>query len=166
MTSPDRPGSLRVGLGTDLHRLEAGLPLILGGVTIPSDFGARGHSDADVVLHAVSDALLGAAHGTDIGDLFPDDDPTLAGLDSRRIVAAALKVAAEHGFRLVNVDIVVALERPKLSPHREELRASLASILGIPANCVGIKAKTSEGLGPVGRGEAISCQAVALLEHR
>lgn len=166
MSSPDRPGSPRVGLGTDLHRLEAGLPLLLGGVEIPSDVGARGHSDADVILHSISDALLGAAHGTDIGDLFPDDDPKLKGLDSKKIIAAALKVVAGHGFRVVNVDVVVNLERPKLSPHREKIRRSLAKLLGVTADQVGMKAKTSEGLGPIGTGEAIGCQAVVLLEHR
>ena len=166
MTSPDKPGALRVGLGTDLHRLEAGLPLILGGVTIPSDLGAQGHSDADVVLHAVSDALLGAAHGTDIGELFPDNDPANKGLDSAEIVAAALRVVGEHGFRVVNVDVVVSLERPKLAPHREEIRKRVAELLHVPSGCVGFKAKTNEGLGPVGRREAIACQAVVLLEHR
>ena len=161
-TPPTTP-SLRIGLGTDRHRLEAGRPLVLGGVTIPSAVGAVGHSDADVILHSLSDALLGGVGEGDIGELFPDTDPALAGLDSRKIVAEARRRVQSRGFRTENVDIVVELQRPKVLPHRPAIRASVASLLGITEDRVGVKAKTGEGLGPVGEGRLIACTAVVLL---
>ena len=156
--------SHRIGLGTDRHRLEAGRPLVLGGVTIPSEVGAVGHSDADVVLHSLSDALLGAVGEGDIGELFPDTDPRYAGLDSRRIVEEALRRVEACGYRAENVDIVIELERPKLLPHRPEMRRSIAALLSIAEDAVGVKAKTGEGLGPVGEGKMIAATAVVLLE--
>lgn len=153
----------RVGLGTDLHRLEPGDTLVLGGVHLPSTVRAVGHSDADVVLHALSDAILGAVGAGDIGTLFPDTDPAHAELDSLEILAEALSVARARGCVPVNVDVVVALERPRVSPHRDAIRARLAELLGIPADRVGLKAKTEEGLGPIGEGRAIGATAVVLL---
>ena len=157
--SPD----FRVGLGTDRHRLEPGRPLLLGGVGIPSEVGAVGHSDADVILHSLSDALLGAVGEGDIGELFPDTDPALAGLDSRRILAEARRRLESRGFRTENVDVVVELERPKVLPHRAEIRRSLAALLGVAPERVGVKAKTGEGLGPVGEGRLIAATAVVLV---
>jgi len=152
---------LRVGIGTDLHRLEAGRPLILGGVRIEYEFGVAGHSDADVVLHAVTDALLGAAAQPDIGELFPDTDPRWRGADSRQLLAAVVARVRGLGWAPANVDVVIHAERPKLSPHKEAIRASLAAVLGLPIERVGVKAKTNEGLDAVGRGEAIACTAIA-----
>jgi len=151
----------RVGIGTDLHRTEAGRPLILGGVRIESPFGLAGHSDADVVLHAVIDALLGAAAQPDIGELFPDTGPQYRGADSSGLLRAALARIQAAGFAVVNVDVTIHAERPKLSAHKEGMRSSLSRLLGIPRERIGIKAKTGEGLDAVGRGEAISCTAVA-----
>ena len=155
--------SWRVGLGEDVHRLVAGRPLILAGVAVPHDRGLAGHSDADVVLHAVTDALLGAAGLPDIGELFPDTDPAHAGADSGVLLTTALARVREAGWQPVNVDVVVQAEAPKLSPYKRAMADRLAGLLGVPATCVGVKAKTAEGLGPVGAGEAIRCLAVALL---
>jgi len=151
----------RVGIGTDLHRTQAGRALILGGVTIDSPFGLAGHSDADVVLHAVIDALLGAAAQPDIGELFPDTDPQWMDADSRRLLAPVLARIGACGLRVVNVDITIHAERPKLSPHKERIRGSVAELLGLSVDRVGLKAKTGEGVDAVGRGEAIGCTAVA-----
>ncbi len=153
----------RIGFGNDRHRLERGRPLLLGGVVVPSEVGAVGHSDADVVLHAVSDALLGAIGEDDIGTLFPDTDHSIAGLDSRRIVAEARRRVHAKGFVVGNIDVVVELEKPKVAPHRDRIRASLAELLGIPVDRVGLKAKTGEGLGPVGEGRMIAATAAVLL---
>ena len=153
----------RIGLGTDRHRLEPGLPLVLAGVTIPSEIGAVGHSDADVVFHSLADALLGAVGEGDIGELFPDTDPRYQGLDSRRIVEEALRRVQLRGFQAENVDIVIELERPKLLPHRPAMRTSIVALLGVEESCVGVKAKTGEGLGPVGEGKMIAATAVVLL---
>ena len=133
---------------------------------IPSSVGAVGHSDADVVLHALSDALLGASGDSDIGTLFPDTDPAIAGLDSREIVKSVLGRVTSAGLRVSNVDVVVELERPKLAPHRGAIRESLADLLGIPEDRIGFKAKTGEGIGPVGEGLVIEARAVALLVER
>ena len=154
-------GVLRVGIGTDLHRLEAGRPLILGGVRIEYELGLVGHSDADVVLHAVTDALLGAAALPDIGELFPDTDSRWRGADSRRLLAAVVARVRGLGWAPANVDVVIHAERPKLSPHKEAIRASLAEVLGLPIERVGVKAKPNEGLDAVGRGEEIACTAIA-----
>ncbi len=153
----------RVGLGTDLHRLGEGRALRIGGVGIPSPRGAEGHSDADVLLHAIADALLGAVAAGDIGLLFPDTDPRHRGLDSARIVVAALEEVARRGFHLVNVDTVVELQAPQLAPHREAIRSRIAALLDLPVERVSFKAKTGEGLGDIGRGHAIAAHAVALV---
>ncbi len=153
----------RVGIGTDLHRLQEGRALVLGGVKILSPVGAVGHSDADVVLHALADALLGAVAAGDIGQLFPDSDPRNQGLDSARILEKAVQVARELGFRPINVDVVVHLEAPKLAPHQAAMRARIAELLGVEAARVSVKAKTGEKLGPIGEGRAVSARAVALL---
>jgi len=154
---------VRVGLGWDLHRLGAARPLVLAGVELPFDRGLLGHSDGDVVLHAVIDALLGAAGLEDIGQLFPDSDPAYKDADSRRLLALALAAVARAGLRPVQIDSVVVLESPRLAEHKRRMRSSLGEVLGLAPGDVNIKAKTAEGLGEIGRGEAIACYAVALL---
>ena len=158
-------GSLRIGLGTDVHALAEGRRLILGGVDIPHERGLLGHSDADVLAHAVSDALLGAARAGDIGKLFPDTDPAYAGSDSMRLLAEVAAHVRSLGFEIVDVDSVVTAQAPKLSPHRDAMRKNLADAMGIPVENVGVKATTSEWLGYEGREEGITAQAVALLER-
>lgn len=158
-------GSLRIGLGTDVHALAEGRKLILGGVDIPHERGLLGHSDADVLAHAVSDALLGAARAGDIGKLFPDTDPAYAGADSMRLLAEVAVHVRSLGFEIVDVDSVVTAQAPKLSPHRDAMRKNLADAMGIPVENVGVKATTSEWLGYEGREEGITAQAVALLER-
>ena len=155
---------MRVGFGTDLHRLSAGRPLVLGGVRVPHDRGPMGHSDGDVVLHALTDALLGAIGQGDIGRLFPDTDPAYAGVASDGFVAEALARARRAGYRVGNADIVIQLERPKIEPHRDDIRRRVAMILGVGEDRVNVKAKTNEGTGAIGRGEALACQVVVLLE--
>lgn len=154
----------RIGIGHDTHRLEAGGPLVLGGVEIPHDRHAVGHSDADALLHAVTDALLGAAALGDIGEMFPDTDPANKGRDSAEMLAAALAQVTSRGWRVANVDCIVFAQRPKLSPYKSSIQNRLAQLLDVAAEDVGIKAKTGEGVGPVGRQEAIMAQAVVLLE--
>ena len=158
-------GSLRIGLGTDVHALAEGRRLILGGVDIPHERGLLGHSDADVLAHAVSDALLGAARAGDIGKLFPDTDPAYAGADSMRLLAEVAAHVRSLGLEIVDVDSVVTAQAPKLSPHRDAMRKNLADAMGIPVENVGVKATTSEWLGYEGREEGITAQAVALLER-
>ena len=158
-------GSLRIGLGTDVHALAEGRRLILGGVDIPHERGILGHSDADVLAHAVYDALLGAARAGDIGKLFPDTDPAYAGADSMRLLAEVAAHVRSLGFEIVDVDSVVTAQAPKLSPHRDAMRKNLADAMGIPVENVGVKATTSEWLGYEGREEGITAQAVALLER-
>ncbi|MDD7430747.1 MAG: 2-C-methyl-D-erythritol 2,4-cyclodiphosphate synthase [Coriobacteriaceae bacterium] len=158
-------GSLRIGLGTDVHALAEGRRLILGGVDIPHERGLLGHSDADALAHAVSDALLGAARAGDIGKLFPDTDPAYAGADSMRLLAEVAAHVRSLGFEIVDVDSVVTAQAPKLSPHRDAMRKNLADAMGIPVENVGVKATTSEWLGYEGREEGITAQAVALLER-
>jgi 2-C-methyl-D-erythritol 2,4-cyclodiphosphate synthase len=153
----------RVGIGTDIHRLEAGGPLRLGGVDLAFDRHLSGHSDGDVVLHAVTDAILGAACLPDIGEQFPDTDGRYKGCDSRALLAEAVKKAAERGFEVVNVDVVIHAERPKLSGHKRAIAEVVAGLAGVPAEQVSIKAKTQEGLDAVGRGEAIACTCIAAL---
>lgn len=157
----DVDGQWRVGIGYDIHRLVPARSLILAGVEIDSDVGLAGHSDADVVLHAVTDALLGAAGQPDIGDLFPDTDPAYRGIDSAQLLSAALHRVRDAGYRPSNVDVIVHAERPKLGPLKSTMAASIAELLGIPATAVSVKAKTAEGLGPIGAGEAIACTASA-----
>jgi 2-C-methyl-D-erythritol 2,4-cyclodiphosphate synthase len=156
--------TMRVGIGHDTHRLDEGRPLILGGVRIEHPRGLVGHSDADVVLHAVADALLGAAALGDIGDHFPDTDPRWKGLDSGRLLADVIALVAEAGWRPVNCDLIIHAQEPKLGPHKPALRASLARLLGVDPGAVNVKAKTGEHVGPIGRGEAIACEAVVLVE--
>lgn len=157
--------SLRIGLGTDVHALVEGRKLILGGVDIPHKLGLLGHSDADVLAHAVSDALLGAARAGDIGKLFPDTDPAYAGADSMMLLSKVADHVRSLGFEIVDVDSVVTAQAPKLSPHRDAMRENLAKAMGIPVENVGLKATTSERLGYEGREEGITAQAVALLER-
>ncbi len=154
---------IRTGLGYDLHRLEEGRALVLGGVDIPFHKGEAGHSDGDVLLHAITDALLGAAARSDIGELFPPSDPQWKGADSRQLLQAAWKLVTEAGWKLGNLDCVVAIQEPKILPHREAIRKSIASILYVDVDQVFIKAKTGEKLGPVGNGEAVEVWATCLL---
>jgi len=156
----------RVGIGYDSHRFAPGRPLVLGGVTIPHPLGLAGHSDADAVAHALTDAILGAAAAGDIGTHFPDTDPRWKGADSIGLLRAACAVVAERGFRVSQVDVTVILERPRLGPHIPAMRATLAAALGLTEADVSVKAKTNEGMGFVGRGEGIATMAVATLEAR
>lgn len=153
----------RIGLGDDSHRLAPGGPLRLGGVDIPHDHHLVGHSDADVLLHAITDALLGAAALPDIGELFPNTSAENRGRDSGEMLHMAYAKVIEAGYQLVNLDCVVRAEVPKLSPHKEEIRAQIAQILNVAPTAVGLKAKTGEGAGAVGRGEVIEATAVVLL---
>jgi 2-C-methyl-D-erythritol 4-phosphate cytidylyltransferase/2-C-methyl-D-erythritol 2,4-cyclodiphosphate synthase len=162
-TSDEAGTGVRVGTGYDLHRLVEGRPLIVGGVAIPSDRGALGHSDADVVCHAVIDAILGAGGLGDIGQHFPDTDPRWKGASSLDLLARAVMLVREHGFAIVNVDVTVILERPKIKDHIGAMRAAVASALGIAPDRVSLKGKTNEGVDAAGRGEAIAAHAVALL---
>jgi 2-C-methyl-D-erythritol 2,4-cyclodiphosphate synthase len=155
----------RIGLGHDLHRLEPGGSLVLGGVTIPHDRRAVGHSDADVLLHAVTDALLGAAGLGDIGELFPDTDPANRGRDSAGMLAEAARRLAAAGWRIVNLDCVIFAQRPKILPHRTAIRRRIAGILDVDEEAVWLKAKTGEGVGPVGAEEAIAAECVVLVER-
>lgn len=156
----------RVGQGHDLHRLAKGRPLIIGGVTIPFEQGLVGHSDADVLLHAVTDAVLGAAGLGDIGRHFSDRDPRWAGADSRLFLRESARMAREAGWVVVNVDATVHAQVPRIAPHATAMAACIAAELGMAPADVNIKAKTSEGLGPVGRGEGIAADAVVLLGRR
>ncbi len=156
-------GAPRVGIGWDRHRLVPGRPFVLGGVTIPHDRGPLGHSDGDVLLHAVTDAVLGAAGLGDIGEFFPSSDPRWKDAPSRVFLEHAVAAAAARGFRPSNADAVVVLETPRLGPHRGAMRASLALLLGLDVAEVSVKAKTAEGLGPEGAGEALEAHAVVLL---
>jgi 2-C-methyl-D-erythritol 2,4-cyclodiphosphate synthase len=156
--------NFRVGIGHDTHRLEPGGPLRLGGIAVPHDKHAAGHSDADALLHAVVDALLGAASLGDIGELFPDNDPAHRGADSARMLMDVCDRLRGQDLRIVNVDCIVFLERPKLGPHKNAMRMRIAELLEIPAHDVGVKAKTGEGLDAVGREEAVAAQCVALIE--
>jgi 2-C-methyl-D-erythritol 2,4-cyclodiphosphate synthase len=151
------------GIGWDSHRFVEGRPLILGGVTIPYERGLHGHSDADVLAHAIVDALLGAAGLGDIGEHFPDTDARWAGADSLELLRAVVRLVDERGLAVVHVDSTVLMERPKLGPHRAEIRASLARALGVASERVNVKASTGEGMGFVGRGEGIAALAVVTL---
>ena len=156
--------AFRVGLGYDIHPLVAGRPCILGGVSIPSPVGPEGHSDADVLLHAVADAILGAAGLRDIGHYFPNTDASLKGLDSAVIVKKAVAEAkAQGGWVVGNVDIVISGERPKVMAHVEAMKAKVAEIIGISPSQVGIKATTNEGMDSIGQGKALAVQAICLI---
>jgi 2-C-methyl-D-erythritol 2,4-cyclodiphosphate synthase len=154
------------GIGWDSHRLVAGRPLILGGVTIPHDRGLDGHSDADVLTHAVIDALLGAAALGDIGQHFPDSDERFRDADSIELLRTVVAMLAERGLRVTHVDTTVVMERPKLAGHRDAMRASLAAGLGIEPGQVNVKASTGEGMGFVGRQEGVAALAVATVQAR
>ena len=155
---------MRVGQGWDVHRLVVGRPLRLSGVEIPSERGLLGHSDGDVVLHAVTDALLGAVAAGDIGQRFPDSDPRYRGIDSAVLLSEVVEVVTARGYRIGNVDVTVLAEQPKLAPHVPKMKRRLAELLGVAPEQVGIKAKTMEGLGAIGAGEAIAALAVATVE--
>ncbi len=157
---------MRIGHGYDVHRLVAGRPLILGGVTVPSEVGLDGHSDADVLTHAIIDALLGAAAQGDIGALFPDTDAEWKDADSIGLLHAVVAHVAEAGFRVGNVDATVVLQQPRLRPHVEAMRQRLASALGVDVGRVSVKATTGEGMGFVGTGEGAAAYAVCLLDER
>ncbi len=158
----------RIGLGEDRHRLDqpGTGPLRLGGVTVPHDRGLVGHSDADVLLHAITDALLGAAGDHDIGELFPNDDPANAGCDSADFLRKAYQLVQDAGYELANLDCVISAQKPKLLPYKDTIRGRIAEILDVPAASIGLKAKTGEHVGPVGREEAIDARCVALVVGR
>ncbi len=155
----------RVGLGHDTHRLRAGGPLRLGGIAIPCDVQLDGHSDADVLLHAITDALLGAAGFGDIGEWFPDTSAEFAGADSAQLLARVVDAVTEAGWRVVNLDCIIFAEQPKLSAHKPALSQRLAELLRVDSRCVNVKAKTGERVGPIGRQEAMSAQAIVLLDN-
>ncbi len=157
------PRLMRVGTGYDLHRLVAGRPLILAGVTIPFELGLDGHSDADIVCHAVTDAILGAAGAGDIGRMFPDTDPKWQGANSIELLKGAAAKVRESGYVVSNVDVTVIAQQPKLLPHLEAMRGNLAAALGIDPSAVSVKGKTNEGVDSMGRGESMACHAVALI---
>jgi 2-C-methyl-D-erythritol 2,4-cyclodiphosphate synthase len=157
--------ALRIGQGFDVHALVESRRLIIGGVEIPHERGLAGHSDADVLLHAIADAILGAAALGDIGRHFPDTDMQFLGADSRGLLREAVKRVTAAGCRIVNVDATIIAQTPKMSPHIPAMVANIASDLGVAANCVNVKAKTTEQLGFAGRGEGIAAEAVALLER-
>ena len=154
---------MRIGQGFDVHALVAGRKLVIGGVTIPHDQGLAGHSDADVLLHAICDALIGAAALGDIGRHFPDSDPQYQGIDSRRLLRATAALLDKNGWRLVNLDATIIAQEPRMAPHIPVMVANIAADLGVPQRDVSIKAKTTERLGFTGRGEGIAAEAVALI---
>jgi 2-C-methyl-D-erythritol 2,4-cyclodiphosphate synthase len=154
---------MRVGIGYDSHRFVSGRPLILGGVAIPHSQGLAGHSDADAVCHALTDAILGAAGLGDIGRMFPDTDPRWKGADSVNLLTQANRAAVEAGFHFAQADVTVIVEAPKLTPHVEAMRQRLAVALAVSPSTISIKAKTNEGMGWIGRGEGIAAIAVATL---
>jgi 2-C-methyl-D-erythritol 2,4-cyclodiphosphate synthase len=154
---------VRVGIGYDSHRFEPGGPLVLGGVRIEVDYHLHGHSDGDAIAHAITDAVLGAAALGDIGEMFSDTDPANAGRDSIRMLEAAMERVRTAGWRIGQLDVVVIAESPRIAPHKERMRARLATALDIPSGDVSIKGKTNETMGFVGRGEGIACIATATL---
>lgn len=156
---------MRVGLGYDVHRLEEGRACIIGGVNIPYERGLLGHSDADVLSHAIGDAILGAARCGDLGKHFPPSDDRWKDADSLELLRQIVRIVGEAGFRIVDVDSVIIAQEPKMSPHREQMRVNIAEALSVPVDAVGVKATTTEWLGFEGRGEGIAAQAVALLEE-
>lgn len=156
---------MRTGLGFDIHRFVEGRRFILGGINIPFEKGLLGHSDGDVLLHALSDALLGAMGKPDIGSFFPDTDPDIKGIESRKIVEKVLGIMQEENYRINNIDIVVACEGMKLLPFYEAIRESLSNILGLEKRSIGLKAKTFEGMGEVGAGNACACMVSVLLQE-
>jgi 2-C-methyl-D-erythritol 2,4-cyclodiphosphate synthase len=164
-TSPPLTGEAapRVGIGYDSHPFALGRPLTLGGILIPSEIGLAGHSDADAICHAITDAILGAAGLGDIGEMFPDSDPANKDRDSVGMLEAAVRRLTGAGFSVNQVDVTVIAETPRLSPHRDKMRARLAAALGIDSSSVSVKGKTNEGMGWIGRKEGLACIAVATL---
>lgn len=156
---------MRIGLGYDVHAFAEGRDLVLGGVRIEHERGLVGHSDADVLCHALADAVLGAVRAGDIGEHFPDTDPAYAGADSIELLRACAAIAEQGGWRVADADCVLILERPKVAPYRDRMRHNLASALGIAVENVGLRATTTEGLGFTGRGEGVAAQAVVLAER-
>jgi len=157
---------MRVGIGFDAHRFTEGRPLILGGVEILFHYGLEGHSDADVLIHAIMDAILGAAALGDIGQHFPDTDDQYRNISSLILLSKVANNMEKNGFRIGNIDCIVMMEEPKLSPYRDEIQQKIADTLGIEKDKVGIKASTTEGMGFIGRGEGVAAQAVVLIEER
>ncbi|MDP2181580.1 MAG: 2-C-methyl-D-erythritol 2,4-cyclodiphosphate synthase [Actinomycetota bacterium] len=155
----------RVGIGYDVHAFVEGRPLVLGGIEIPHDLGLVGHSDADVLVHALMDAILGAIRAGDIGQHFPDTDSEYAGASSIALLERVAEIMRKAGWRLVDADTVLVLERPKMAPYRQEMRARLASAMAVPVDAIGVKATTTEGLGATGRGEGAEAYAVVMLER-
>lgn len=155
--------NLRIGNGYDIHKLVSDRPLILGGINIPHELGLLGHSDADVLTHAIMDAMLGALSLGDIGHYFPPSDPKWKGADSLELLAQVNQLVLEKGWQIGNIDSVIVAERPKLKPYIEKMRDRLSSVLNVAPDCIGVKATTNEKLGPVGREEGIAAYAVALL---
>jgi 2-C-methyl-D-erythritol 2,4-cyclodiphosphate synthase len=166
MPIPSLPSSFRVGLGYDVHRLVKGRPLVLGGVRLPFEKGLSGHSDADVICHAIADALLGAAALGDIGLHFPNDDPLWKNADSLFLLHLVLGKVKKAGYLPVNVDATLIAERPKIGPHLKAMRSNLGGALGLPMGAVSVKATTHEGLGALGRGQGMACLAVALVRKK
>lgn len=163
MSDASQMKALRIGLGYDVHALKEGRKLIIGGVEIPHFKGLDGHSDADVLSHAVADSLLGAVREGDIGKLFPDTDPRYAGANSLKLLAEVAQLVKTSGFEVIDIDCVIAAQAPKLAPYRDEMRKNLSQAIGISFDAVGVKATTTERLGLVGREEGISATAVSLL---
>ncbi len=157
--------TIRTGLGFDVHRLVEGRPCILGGVELPHSTGPDGHSDGDAVLHAICDALLGAAGLDDLGTHFPDTDPEWKDAESSDLLRASVAALSEAGWRVENIDVVVATEGPRIAPHRAEMRARIAELVGIEADAVNVKGKTLEGLGALAGGAGVAVQAICLIER-
>ena len=158
--------NIRIGFGVDVHRLAEGLPLIIGGVTIPSEFGSVGHSDADVLLHAICDAILGAANLRDIGFHFSDKDPKYKGIDSRILLKDSYELVKSKGYTLINIDCTVILEKPKVNPHVEDMQSIISEVLEIDIDCISIKATTHERVDSFGDSKAVKSYAVALLSKK
>lgn len=158
-------GETRIGIGYDVHAFAPGRALVLGGVEIPHPLGLAGHSDADVLVHALMDAIVGALREGDIGRLFPDADPAFAGISSLSLLERVGELMTERGYLLVDADTVLVVELPRISPYRDEMRRRIAASLGVDVERIGVKATTTEGLGFEGRGEGIAAQAVVLLER-
>ncbi|MDA3936876.1 MAG: 2-C-methyl-D-erythritol 2,4-cyclodiphosphate synthase [Actinomycetota bacterium] len=156
---------MRIGLGYDMHAFQQGRALVLGGVTIPSESGLAGHSDADVLVHALMDALLGAMRSGDIGEHFPDTDPAFAGVSSLDLLAHVAELMMREGWKLIDADTVLVMESPKVAPFRAEMRANIACRLGVDVDRIGVKATTTEGLDATGRGEGAAAHAVVLLDR-
>jgi 2-C-methyl-D-erythritol 2,4-cyclodiphosphate synthase len=156
----------RIGIGYDLHRTEAGRPLVLANLRIPHTHGLAGHSDADVVLHALIDAITGAAGLADVGEMFPNTDPRYQGIDSAELLAGVLAQLAKTPWRIGNVDVVVIAQTPRLSPHKPAMKQRLAELLHVPVECVNIKGKTNEGMDALGQEKAIACHCATLLRRR